>query len=637
MTQSLISDGPTTKRSLPIAGKKNEPLDVDAELARFEAEERGRLGLETEEQWVEKMANLTFTKKEKGKITLLIGGLTMAHDYLISGSFRSLGYNVVPLDSPDYEALRAGKEFGNRGQCNPTYFTVGNLVKYLVHLRDKKGLTSKEVVDQFVFLTAGACGPCRFGMYVTEYRKALRDAGFDGFRVMLFQQQGGLSQATGEESGLELTPPFFIGLLKGLLAGDVINGIAYRLRPYEVVPGATDAAIAEAKKICYDALFEKRSILMALHRSRKIFEKVEVDRTIPKPKVAIIGEFWAMTTEGDGNYQLQRFLEQEGAECDIQFVTAWLLYNVWEVRFDTKSRVNLRGKDVAKTGLAGTSEFDVFKRRLGLWAGDKAIRVAFQTFANVGGFYGYHLPDMDEVADVAAPFYNNDLRGGEGHMEVGKLILNVVKSKATMTLSVKPFGCMPSGSVSDGVQSLITERYPGTIFCAVETSGDGAVNFQSRVQMYLFKARQAAVEDFERALEKTGMTVEKLRSFLKANPKYAAGLHHAPHYAASTPADLVHEVAEVVDLSPSGRVLYQAQKAAKSTLGFLTSAAKEAPASTKSAAVLLAQAAAELAQIAKEKAPGMAENAVNAARDRIAKVLPFAARPAHEPIASAAE
>jgi len=120
MTQSLISEGPVSKRSLPIAGKKNESLDVDAELLRFENEERARLGLAVEEQWLEKMANLTFTKKEKGKITLLIGGLTMAHDYLISGSFRSLGYNVVPLDAPDYDALRVGKEFGNRGQCNPT-------------------------------------------------------------------------------------------------------------------------------------------------------------------------------------------------------------------------------------------------------------------------------------------------------------------------------------------------------------------------------------------------------------------------------------------------------------------------------------------------------------------------------------
>jgi predicted nucleotide-binding protein (sugar kinase/HSP70/actin superfamily) len=637
MTQSFISEAHASKRSLPIAGKKNESIDVDAELARFEAEERARLGLEQEQQWLEKMANLTFTKKEKGKITLLIGGLTMAHDYLISGAFRSLGYNVVPLDAPDYDALRVGKEFGNRGQCNPTYFTVGNLVKYLIHMRDSRGLTSQEVVDQFVFLTAGACGPCRFGMYVTEYRKALRDAGFDGFRVMLFQQQGGLSQATGEESGLELNPPFFIGLLKGLIAGDIINGVAYRLRPYEVVPGATDAAVAQAKKICYDALYEKRSILRALHQSRKIFEKVEVDRTIPKPKVAIIGEFWAMTTEGDGNYQLQRFLEQEGAECDIQFVTAWLLYNVWEVRFDTKSRALLRGKDKAKLGLDGTNEFHAFKMKASLWAADKAIRLAFQTFANIGGFYDYHLADMDEVADVAAPFYNNDLRGGEGHMEVGKLILNVVKSKATMTLSVKPFGCMPSSSVSDGVQSLITERYPGTIYCAVETSGDGAVNFQSRVQMYLFKARQAAAEDFERALEKTGMSVEKLRAFLKANPKYASALHKPPHAAASTPADLVYEVAEIAGLSPAQRMVRRARKAGSAAVGVITRAVKDAPEGTRSAAGLLSQAAAELTEIAKEKAPGLAQSAVQTARGKLAKIMPFGTQPRAESMPAAAE
>ena len=182
-----------------------------------------------------------------------------------------------------------------------------------------------------------------------------------------------------------------------------------------------------------------------------------------------------MTTEGDGNYQLQRFLEKEGAEADIQFVTAWILYNLWEVRFDTASRADLRGIDTAKYGLGGTGEYGVFQRKIGLWAGDiGAARARSRRSRYAGGLYGYHLPDMDAVAEVAAPYYNNDLRGGEGHMEVGKLILNVVKSKAHMTLSVKPFGCMPSSGVSDGVQSLITEKFPGTIFCAVETSGDGA-------------------------------------------------------------------------------------------------------------------------------------------------------------------
>src|SRR5258708_28062385 len=119
-------------------------------------------------------------------------------------------------------------------------------------LGNKPGKRSKEIGKKFVSLTAGACGPCRFGMYVTEYRKALRDAGFDGFRVVLFQQTGGLKQATGEESGLEINPKFCWALVKAILAGDVINALAYRIRPYEVVAGTTDIALERCKKIIYD-------------------------------------------------------------------------------------------------------------------------------------------------------------------------------------------------------------------------------------------------------------------------------------------------------------------------------------------------------------------------------------------------
>jgi predicted nucleotide-binding protein (sugar kinase/HSP70/actin superfamily) len=459
-------------------------------------------------------------------------------------------------------------------------------------------------------------------MYVTEYRKALRDAGFDGFRVMLFQQSGGLSQATGEESGLELKPKFFIALLKALLAGDVINGMGYRIRPYEVVPGATDEAIKRAKEHCYDALLHGRSILMALRRAKKEFEAVQVDRTRVKPKVAIIGEFWAMTTEGDGNYQLQRFLEKEGAEDDIQFVSAWILYNIWEANFDTKNRAELRGQDGGRSGLQGTGEFGVFAREAALYGADKALRAAFQTFAHAIGFYGYKLPNMDEVAEVAAPFYNNDLRGGEGHMEVGKLILNVVKSKATMTLSVKPFGCMPSSGVSDGVQSLITERYPGTIFCAVETSGDGAVNFQSRVQMYLFKARQAAQAELDAVLAETGLTLEQVRAFLKKEPALNSPLHHPEHRATTTTADLVYEVAERIGKSRAERALLRLRAGAQKLGKAVNDAVVAAPETTNHAVDFARRASAELLEIAKERGPGLADGALGAAKAKLA-TLPF--------------
>src|SRR5580700_10701646 len=537
---TLENVGGLNKMSLPI-------IDMDAELKKFEEQERKRLGLDVKtEHWIEDMAGLTFTKKEKAKITMLVGGLTMAHDYFVEAGLRGAGYNVQMLECPTNEGLQVGKEFGNRGQCNPTYFTVGNLVKYLITLRDKHGMTAKEIVNKYVFLTAGACGPCRFGMYVTEYRKALRDAGFDGFKVVLFQQTGGLKQATGEESALDLNPAFFWAIVKALISGDVLNALGYRIRPYEVTAGDTDRAITRCKGIIVAALENKTNIMAALWACKPIMAGVAVDKTLVKPKVSIIGEFWAMTTEGDGNYQLQRFLEGEGAECDVQLVTAWILYMLWEAEHDTKDRKDLRGEDKAKYGLGGIGPFGVAQKLLGVKAGGTIVRSLFQTFANAVGLYDYHLPDMNEIASISHEYYNNDLRGGEGHMEVGKLIMNVVKSKAHMTLSVKPFGCMPSAGVSDGVQSAITEKFPGTIFCPVETSGDGRVNFYSRVQMYLFKAKQAALAEYERALEEHGVTREQVRAFLAANPRYASPLHKAPHSYAGNGADLVAEIAPLI-------------------------------------------------------------------------------------------
>ena len=51
-----------------------------------------------------------------------------------------------------------------------------------------------------------------------------------------------------------------------------------------------------------------------------------------------------MTTEGEGNYELQRFLE--GAEVDIQPIVNWLLFMVWENTYDTKLRIDLKEDDV---------------------------------------------------------------------------------------------------------------------------------------------------------------------------------------------------------------------------------------------------------------------------------------------------
>ncbi|WP_223066329.1 2-hydroxyglutaryl-CoA dehydratase [Paenibacillus caui] len=513
------------------------PSSIEDILSEYQKEQEKLLGLDQENNnhWFDPVPR-QFLAKDKSTTTLLFGGLTMAHDYLVEGALKGLGYRVQHMDCPDNESLRYGKEFGNRGQCNPTYFTVGNLIKYLHHLRDVEGKTKEEIVSNYLFVTSGSCGPCRFGTYVTEYRKALRDAGFDGFRVLLFQQTDGLKQATGGESALKLDTAFFFSFMKAVLLGDILNALAYRIRPYEVEAGATDAALERCKRYIYEALSERKRLRPVLIKCRRELQTVQVDRTRVKPKVSIIGEFWAMTTEGDGNYQLQRFLESEGAEVEVQSMTAWILFLIWAGRYDTLKRVGLREADSGKYGLKGKKPYT---RLSMLWLADRAVRVMFQTYAKTMGLYHYHLPDMEEIARVSRDHYNNQVRGGEGHMEVGKLILNVVKRKVNMTISVKPFGCMPSSGVSDGVQSLITERYPDAIFLPIETTGDGAINVYSRVQMMLFKAKQAAQKEFEEALSHKNVSVEQLQTN-KARQKFADPLRTSRHVVACTAANGVY-------------------------------------------------------------------------------------------------
>ena len=514
-----------------------EELELEEELAKFAEAEAQKLGL-GREHYTEKV-NTEFWAEDRATTTIWVSGLTIAHDFLVAAALTGIGYKVVPMDGVDNESLQFGKEFGNKAQCNPTYFTVGHLVKHLVKLRDDKGLPTEEIIDKYIFLTAGACGPCRFGTYVTEYRKALRDAGFEGFRVLLFQQQGGIKQATGKELGLKIDKDFGIAVVTSLVAGDVLNLQAYRMRPYEVVEGSTDLAVEDCKAILNTAFRQQNSILRALYKCRKRLEKVQIDRTVPKPVVSVIGEFWAMTTEGDGNYHLQRFLEKEGAEVDIQGVTNWILFMIWENKYDNLTRLELREADGSKKGLEGKNPTKTLRI---LAAADKLIRALFQSYAKTIGLNGYHLPDMDEIAELAGEHYDNHVRGGEGHMEVGKLVHFAVDHVNHMTLSVKPFGCMPSSGVSDGVQTIVSAQYPESIFLPIETTGDGAVNVYSRVQMMLFKARNKAKEEFQTALDEAGLDEETFRTRVHGSRRWRKPFARPPHKVAGIAANLVYAV-----------------------------------------------------------------------------------------------
>src|SRR5690348_8020936 len=126
------------------------------------AEERARLEREAgvvkrEVHHFKRPTEKPFTAAQRGSTTLLFGGLTWKHEKLVHGALEGLGYRAEAVPTPNVKAFQTGKEYGNNGQCNPTYFTVGNLVQYLQTL-EEQGLSKQEIIDRYVFFTAGEIG-----------------------------------------------------------------------------------------------------------------------------------------------------------------------------------------------------------------------------------------------------------------------------------------------------------------------------------------------------------------------------------------------------------------------------------------------------------------------------------------------
>jgi predicted nucleotide-binding protein (sugar kinase/HSP70/actin superfamily) len=123
------------------------------------------------------------------------------------------------------------------------------------------------------------------------------------------------------------------------------------------------------------------------------------------------------------------------------------------------------------------------------------------------------LDDQEELDHLARPFYDPLARGGEGHLEVGKSIHYTKNRMCHMVLSLKPFGCMNS-TQSDGVMAAVANRYEEMLFLSVETSGEGEINAQSRVQMALGEAKRKARAEFYQALQSTRRELEDIRDYV---------------------------------------------------------------------------------------------------------------------------
>ena len=72
--------------------------------------------------------------------------------------------------------------------------------------------------------------------------------------------------------------------------------------------------------------------MSALNSAQERIAEIEVDRLRVKPLVKVTGEFFAQTTEGDGNFHMFEFLEREGAEIKVEPIANWIMYLLWQAK-----------------------------------------------------------------------------------------------------------------------------------------------------------------------------------------------------------------------------------------------------------------------------------------------------------------
>ena len=483
-----------------------------------------------------------FTREDRENTTILFGGLHWRAERVMQAAMENLGYRVQPLPTASRRDLLTGRELADIGQCCPTSFTTGNLANFL---RDRAQEIGVEAVNRdYVYVTAGACGACRFGQYHQSYELALRNVGLESFRMFLLDQ--GISQTGKAGGGLELDMPFVLGLIWAVVMTDVLQDLEYRTRPFEKVPGATVAATRQAVDLMYEA-FKRRPqrggkawgnalwhlgtgyFVGVMREVRALYDAVEVDRSRVKPVVKITGEFYLQSVEGDPNHDIHRWLETEGAEVYPAAVTIWLDYLL---RFAGQGFED-------RLGIERSARWQLAVVQMG----HKVLRWTYDRMRHALNDVPHELPDQYELRRLAAPYYYSRLSGGEGDMLVGKALWAHLGKKAHMTCELSPYACMPN-TMSIGAMAAVLGKHPDLLYAPIEIKGDAEVHALSRCQMILTEARKRAQREFEQTLEATRLSADDLQQALAEHPQWARATWRLPHRGvAGTAANFALHVA----------------------------------------------------------------------------------------------
>jgi predicted nucleotide-binding protein (sugar kinase/HSP70/actin superfamily) len=382
-----------------------------------------------------------------------------------------------------------GKEFTSGKECFPCQVTLGDILYFL--RQEKERLGDKFIPDDYVYFMPEADGPCRFGMYNKLHRLVLDK--FPEFQDVSITY---LSSSDSYQSSLIL-PPEKSRLFRRLayvatIIADVLDRTVWRVRPYEISPGQTDAFMEKAlqeMEQAIEATGETRDFksLYSLLSDIVSRAKILVDPDKPKlPRIGIIGEIY-LRTHPRSNQDIIREIEAHGGEVVDASLGEWINYVAYSNLRNTRMKWTQAWKKMDIRALMESSR---------KWL-DSKIEIQYQIWRQKQ-VYNQALKHLDIQDDHPIDLlekrldsdrlFNFDI-GTEAAISIGGA-LEYVHENFHGVINVFPFTCMPSTICSAILKPILLEKKVPYLDAPYDGSIQPNRDIAIRTFMYQAKQRQ---------------------------------------------------------------------------------------------------------------------------------------------------
>jgi len=400
-----------------------------------------------------------FLREHRAKHTILAPEMSPVHFQFLEEVFNLSGYKVKVLPAIDHGAIDEGLRYVNNDACYPSIIVIGQIIKAL-----KSGEYDLDNTSVMITQTGGCC---RATNYIAFLRKALRDAGFGHVPVISLNA-----------SGIEKNPAFRVtlGLLKraimGLIYGDLLMNVLYRVRPYEKIKGSANALYEKWVETCRCSLAGAEMPVFRNNIQGIVdeFDRLEIVN-IAKPKVGLVGEI-LVKFHPTANNNVVKIVEDEGAEAVMPGLTDFLLYCAYNQ--DYKYRYLSGNKTAQLLGRAAIRIIEYFRQVY------REVLSASKRF--------YQPETIESIAEGAKTVLDIGHQAGEGWLLTGEMV-ELIRKGVNNIICMQPFACLPNHVTGKGMIKELKRVYPGTNIVAIDYDpGASEVNQLNRIKLMLSRA-----------------------------------------------------------------------------------------------------------------------------------------------------